>query len=318
MKLKTADYKRDIFYLMNKYPGIVSKVETEMLLEYLFNCAKLDLYVGDFVVNETVEELYDSLINRRLGGEPVQYITGQAEFMGLDFIVTKDTFIPRPETELLVNEVISSSRLVRLRRDSLEHYWNDRVSSTQYSSSGHDSISGEQSREVRILDLCTGSGNIAISLARSIPQAEIIATDVSDAALKIAEKNAARHDAGGRIKFYRGDLFNALIFDKNPKFDIMVCNPPYIKHVDFPFLQDEVKMEPEISLNGGRDGLDFYRIIAKESRRYLKKGGGILLEIGFGQKQAVEDIFCSYNIFETYRIINDFSDIARALWINLL
>src|SRR3989338_6194590 len=147
MKLKTADYKRDIFYLMNKYPGIVSRIETEMLLEYLFNCTRLDLYVGDFVVNETVEELYDSLINRRLGGEPVQYITGQAEFMGLDFIVTKDTFIPRPETELLVNEVISSSRLVRLRRDSLEHYWNGRVSSTQYSSSGHDSILREQSRE---------------------------------------------------------------------------------------------------------------------------------------------------------------------------
>ena len=108
------------------------------------------------------------------------------------------------------------------------------------------------------------------------------------------------------------------MFDIKPKFDIMVCNPPYIKDGDFPYLQKEVRMEPEIALNAGKDGLDFYRIIAKESRRYLKKGGGILLEIGFGQKQAVEDIFCSYNIFEMYRIINDFSDIARALWINLL
>jgi len=121
MKLKTADYKRDIFYLMNKYSGTISIVEAEMLLEYLFNCARLDLYVKDFVVTDTIEELYDFLIERRLSGDPVQYITGHAEFMGMDFIVTKDTFIPRPETELLVNEIINSSRLVRLRRDSLEH-----------------------------------------------------------------------------------------------------------------------------------------------------------------------------------------------------
>ncbi|MDP2981117.1 MAG: peptide chain release factor N(5)-glutamine methyltransferase, partial [Candidatus Omnitrophota bacterium] len=268
MKLKTADYKRDIFYLMNKYSGIVSGVETEMLLEYLFNCAKLDLYIRDFAVNETIEELYDSLVERRLSGEPAQYITGRAEFMGLDFIVTKDTLIPRPETEILVNEIQA-------------------LCSMRYA-------------PVRILDLCTGSGNIAISLAKLMPQAEITATDVSEAALKIAEKNAARHNARERIRFYKGDVFNALVFDKNPKFDIIVCNPPYIKEGDFPYLQKEVRQEPEIALNGGKDGLGFYRVIAKEAYRYLERCGSVLLEMGFGQRQAIEDVFSSYNIFETY------------------
>src|SRR3989338_2415682 len=138
MLLKTSIPKKDIFYLINKYSGVISKVEAEMLLGYLFNCARLDLYVRDFIVNETIEELYDSLISRRLNGEPTQYITGRAEFMGIDFIVTKDTFIPRPETELLINEI---------------------------SRGGFKTLP-------YILDLCAGSGNIAISLAKLIPQAE--------------------------------------------------------------------------------------------------------------------------------------------------
>src|SRR3989338_3219378 len=146
MLLSASKSKKDIFYLMNKYSGIVSRVETEMLLEYLFNCAKLDLYTRNFIVNEAIEELYDSLIERHIGGEPSQHITGHAEFMGLDFIVTKDTFIPRPETEILVNEICRGG-----------------FKTLPY-----------------ILDLCTGSGNIAVSLAKAEPLLEIIATDISE------------------------------------------------------------------------------------------------------------------------------------------
>jgi len=283
MILKTTDSKKDVFYLINKYSRAISRVESEMLLEFLFNCEKLDLYVKDFIVNETIEELYDLLARRRLSGEPVQYITGRAEFMGLDFIVTKDVLIPRPETEILVNE-----------------------------------ITGAQFIAPKILDLCTGSGNIAISLAKLMPGAEITATDISESVIKIAEKNAALHQASASIKFYSGNLFNALMFAKNPKFDIIICNPPYIKDREIPFLQKEVRQEPEIALNGGKDGLDFYRDIAKESRKFLKKGGSILLEIGFGQKDAVKDIFLYHNIFYIYRVIKDFSGIERAVWINLL
>ena len=283
MILKTADSKKDIFYLINKYSRVISRVEAEMLLEFLFNCEKLDLYVRDFIINKTAEELYDMLASRRLNGESVQHITGRAEFMGLDFIVTKDVLIPRPETEILVNEILGAGFIAP-----------------------------------KILDLCTGSGNIAVSLAKSMPQAEIIATDISENALKIAEKNAVLHQASAGIKFYKGNLFNALMFAKNPKFDIIVCNPPYIKEADAPFLQKEVRLEPLIALNGGKDGLDFYRDIAKESRKFLRKGSSILLEMGFGQREAIEDIFLSYNIFSIYRVIRDFSGIERAIWINLL
>jgi len=311
MVLKTVKIKKDIFYLMNKYAGFVSKVETEILLEYLFNCARLDLYIGDFSVNETIEELYDALVSRCMSGEPVQYITGRAEFMGLDFIVTKDVLIPRPETEILVNEVLALCSMRYL--------------------------------PARILDLCTGSGNIAVSLAKSMPQAEIVATDASAAALKIAEKNIIRHDVSDRIKLCKGNLFNALVFDasggdswedsrcfdinfgvnqecvvKSPKFDIIVCNPPYIKEEEFPFLQREVREEPEMALNGGKDGLDFYRKIAKESPRYLKEGGSILVEIGLLQRRSVEDIFFSRNVFEVHKVIRDFAGIERTMWINLL
>ncbi|PJC48297.1 MAG: peptide chain release factor N(5)-glutamine methyltransferase [Candidatus Omnitrophica bacterium CG_4_9_14_0_2_um_filter_42_8] len=283
MILKTADSKKDIFYLINKYSRVISRVEAEMLLEFLFNCEKLDLYVRDFIINKTAEELYDMLASRRLNGESVQHITGRAEFMGLDFIVTKDVLIPRPETEILVNEILGAGFIAP-----------------------------------KILDLCTGSGNIAVSLAKSMPQAEIIATDISENALKIAEKNAVLHQASAGIKFYKGNLFNALMFAKNPKFDIIVCNPPYIKEAEIPFLQKEVRSEPLIALNGGKDGLDFYRDIAKESRKFLRKGSSILLEMGFGQREAIEDIFLSYNIFSIYRVIRDFSGIERAIWINLL
>nr|MBU1327937.1 peptide chain release factor N(5)-glutamine methyltransferase [Candidatus Omnitrophota bacterium] len=287
MLLKNRVGKKDIFYLIDKYSCAISRVEAEMLLEYLFNCERLDLYIRDFSINKTMEELYDSLISRRLKGEPVQYITGCTEFMGLDFIVTKDVLIPRPETELLVNVI-------------------------------RDTLSVTQTKNPKILDLCTGSGNIAVSLSKLMPQSEIVATDMSEAALKIAEKNAARHNLSDRVRFYKGDLFNALIFAKNPKFDIIVCNPPYIKEDELSYLQKEVKTEPEIALNGGKDGLDFYRIIAKESYRYLEKGGSILLEIGFGQKKDVENIFSSYSIFEICRVIKDFNNIPRVMWFNLI
>ncbi|MDO8602631.1 MAG: peptide chain release factor N(5)-glutamine methyltransferase [Candidatus Omnitrophota bacterium] len=307
MITKIAGSKKDIFYLMNKHSKAIAKVEAEMLLEYLFNCTKLDLYIRDFAVDETIEELYDSLVSRRLNKEPVQYMTGCAEFMGLDFIVTRDVLIPRPETEILVNEIINSSQFGCFQQPH--------SNAIKYSSSEATKF---PNREVKILDLCTGSGNIAVSLARLMPQAEIVATDISEGALKIAKKNAIRNQAGDRVKFYKGNLFNALVFAKNPKFDIIVCNPPYIKEGDFPFLQKEVREEPEIALNGGKDGLDFYRIIAKDSHRFLEKGGKILLEIGFGQRKAVEDIFLSYSIFDVYKVIKDFSGTERAVWINLL
>lgn len=240
--------------------------------------------------------------------QPIQYITGNADFMGLDFVVNKDVFIPRPETEGLVDEVL--------------HYT---LHITHYTLQG-----------IRILDLCTGSGNIAVSLALELPGAEIIATDISGAALKIARENSILHGVEKTLTFYKGDLFKALPrskhhdsrtegkslerglpIEKNLKFDIIVCNPPYVRRHDIDFLQKEVRQEPCIALDGGSDGLDFYRRITYEAADYLKPGGSLFLEIGFGQSQDIVDIFSASQSLRIHEIKKDFAGIDRVLWISL-
>ena len=210
--------------------------------------------------------------------EPIQYIEGRANFMGLDFIVNKDVFIPRPETELLVSEVLSPFTI-------------------------HPSP--------KILDLCTGCGNIAVSLARSLPDVEIVATDISQASLEVAKENAMRHGVEKNITFYKGDFFNFLPLEKREKFDIIVCNPPYVKKADFEWLQEEVRCEPRRALYGGEDGLDFYRRIVKDSPEFLKVNGLIALEIPDNSRLEVENIINDSGSFSNIKFFNDLNNIER-------
>ncbi|NQT75886.1 MAG: peptide chain release factor N(5)-glutamine methyltransferase [Candidatus Omnitrophica bacterium] len=221
--------------------------------------------------------------------EPLQYIAGREQFMGLDFIVNKDVLIPRPETEILVNEVL------------------DLLSATRYTLYASP----------KILDLCTGSGNIAISLAKMIEGAQIIATDISVSALDTARKNASIHGVDKQIEFYQGDLFQALPVDKRYKFDIIVCNPPYVKRADIDFLQEEVRCEPHHALDGGIDGLDFYRRLAETAQDFLAPGGSLFLEMGFDQAQDVANIFNSKRAFKIKKIKEDLAGIDRVVWISL-
>lgn len=283
-------HHKDIFYLVNKYSASVSRLEAETLLSRALACSRSELYTRDIIVSEDIENAYDLLMKRCLAGEPLQYITGLAEFMGMDFIVDKGVFIPRPETEVLVEEVFHHASRI-----------------THHTEQG-----------VKILDLCTGSGNIAVSLAKALPGAELTATDISESALETARKNTCLHNVDGRIKFCKGDLFDAICFDINYKFDIIVCNPPYIKKTEIGFLQKEVKEEPFISLNGGLDGLEFYRRIADDSPSYLKRDGSLFLEIGAGQAKDIKEIFESNGIFKVHRIIKDPAGIERVMWIGLL
>ena len=288
--LKTLKLEKNIFCLINRYSTRIPQIEIEILLSHALNCAREELYLNNGSIEDGVFELCEVLIGRRLSGEPLQYIIGHAEFMGLNFIVNKSVFIPRPETEVLVNEAfrftLHASRFTK--------------------------------KNIHALDLCTGSGNIAISLAWLLPEIKVSATDISQGTLETAGSNASIHGVDKRVKFYKGDLFEALPIDKERGFDIIVCNPPYIRNDELYTLQKEVTLEPRVALDGGYDGLDFYRRIADDAPRYLRKSGDIFLEIGHDQAQAVKDIFVAGKCFKINKIIKDFSGLDRMVWISLL
>ena len=229
------------------------KLKARLLLQYVLKKSRQYLIVYD---NEEVgkKEQWEYFVNieKLTKGVPLQHITHTQEFMKMDFYVDENVLIPRPDTEILVEEVIKIAQKID---------------------------------KPKILDLCTGSGAIAISIAKNVPSAEVYAVDISENALEIATKNAHRLEAN--VKFIKSNLFKDL---KNMKFDIIVSNPPYIKKEDIQFLSNEVQKEPQIALDGGYDGLDFYRKITKQAIEYLKFGSYLCFEIGFDQKDDVMDI----------------------------
>ena len=188
-------------------------------------------------------------IEKLISGIPIQYITNSQEFMGLDFFVNENVLIPQPDTEILVEETISIARTLKTPK---------------------------------ILDLCTGSGAIAVSLAKNIKVEKILATDISKSALNVAKINSKKNSAEN-IELIESNLFENV----HEKFDIIVSNPPYIETTVIETLSEEVKSEPRLALDGGKDGLDFYRNIIGESYKYLKTEGYLCLEIGYNQKEKV-------------------------------
>lgn len=199
------------------------------------------------------EEKFLSMINDRINGRPIAYIVEHREFMGLDFYVKEGVLIPRPDTETLVEEIID------LCKD----------------------------KEVNILDIGTGSGAITVSLAKYLSNANLTSFDIAYIPLEIGKKNAISNGVEEKVKFVKSDLFSA-IKDKGVKFDVIVSNPPYIRRSDMNTLHTQVKdYEPYNALEGGVDGLDFYRNITKQSNLYLNKGGILAYEVGHDQAQDV-------------------------------
>lgn len=194
-------------------------------------------------------------IERRAAREPLQYILGTQDFRGLDIVVTPDVLIPRPETELVVEE---AARVI-----------------------------GTGGRPV-VADVGTGSGCIAVALAKASPHATICATDISWAALVIARRNALQHDVGGRVKFLQADLLEPLAASVEGIFDTIVSNPPYIPDGEMEAMQPEVaQFEPRLALAAGADGLTYYRRLLKAAPVLLKRGGHLVVELGFGQSDTV-------------------------------
>ncbi len=213
----------------------------------------------------------EEFVKRRALGEPFAYISGEKEFLGRPFFVNKHVLIPRPDTEILVNFAVG--------------------------------------KETSVLDLCTGSGCIAVSLARLMPWASVTAVDVSTEALAVAKLNAERH--GKEVEFIQKDILKHRIsFDK--KFMLAVCNPPYIRPDVIETLESDVKdFEPRLALDGGEDGLVFYRKIAKDAPFFLEQGGRLCLEIGYDQAKAVTEIL--EENFRDIKVMKDYAGIDRVV-----
>lgn len=246
------------------------KLKARLLLQFVLNKKREYLIIYDNKnLSKAQEEKYFVEINKLLEGIPLQYITHHQEFMKMSFYVNEDVLIPRPDTEILVEEVIKISK---------------------------------RFKAPMILDLCTGSGAIGVSLAKYIPNAKLYASDISSKALKIAKKNAIDNGVNKKIKFIKSDLFENI---KDIKFDIIVSNPPYIREEDIDTLDDEVRKEPKLALDGGKDGLKFYREITKDAYKYLKNNAYLCYEIGYDQKIDVIEILENENKYKNIYGLKD-------------
>ena len=271
-----------------KNNGIInSERETEILLSYLLGMSRSEIYLNsERVLKDREKTQLEKKIQKRIEKIPLQYITKHQEFMGMDFLVEEGVLIPRPETEILVEEVIKR----------LKNY--------------------KYSKNLKVADLGTGTGVIAVSVAKFIKDIIVYATDISKKSLQVALKNAQKHDCKDKIIFLQGDLFEPFMGKiKKNILDGIISNPPYIDFYDFRLLPPEIKdNEPKIALSGGIDGLDYYRKIIRKSPRYLKKSGFIALEVGSNQSQAVKELILKENNFnKDIEIVKDYLGIERVV-----
>jgi release factor glutamine methyltransferase len=227
------------------------------------------------------------LLDRLTRGEPLQYITGHQEFMGIDFYVNKNVLIPQPDTEILVQAVLKY----------LEH------NCGKENVKIFENLDKTKLKKSKILDLCTGSGAIAISLVKNCQNgdAEVVASDISTDALEVASINCRKNRT--KVKLVESNLFENI----EGVFDIIVSNPPYIETDTIEELDIDVQNEPHLALDGGKDGLEFYRIIRKNIDKYLKKNGTLMMEIGYDQKDDLLELF------EGAECIKDFAENDRVI-----
>ena len=257
--------------------GIESaRLDAEVLLAHVLNCRRLYLYVdADKNVSHEQINRYKNLIERRIEKIPVAYLTGQREFFGLNFAVTPEVLIPRPDTEILVE--IAIEKLSKIDKPIF-------------------------------LDIGTGSGAICISILKQLKTARAVTVDISADAVNCAKFNAEKFGVDDRINFFIGNLFEPL---RGQKFHAIISNPPYIPNAEIKNLQAEVQREPEIALDGGVDGLDFYRRIVDDAPNFLFDGGFLAVEIGINQAADVKKFF--QKNFTDVEIIRDLADIERVI-----
>jgi release factor glutamine methyltransferase len=261
--------------------GIPSaRLDAEVLLAFCLGCDRLEFYKSpDRRINEPYQILFQNLIARRQKWEPVAYITGHKEFWSFTLEVNNNVLIPRPDTEIIVEEALSLYRQVAYEKS-------------------------------RILDIGTGSGAIAIALAKEIPHAQIIATDISSTALEVACKNARDLNVANRIDFRLGDLFEPV----DGVFDLIVSNPPYIAAEEYEKLPTGVKSyEPKKALLAGKSGMEFYEKLVYQADNYLKNDAWLLLEIGASQEQGLCKLMENAKFYDQVTMRTDYAGLPRVM-----
>ena len=250
------------------------RLDAELLLADLLGVGRAYLYAHpEEEVGATILQEWQHRLKRRVRREPLAYILGKAEFYGLEFTVTPDVLVPRPETEVLVEAILAR-------------------------------------QPATVADIGTGSGCIAIAVAAHLPQARVWATDISEAALRVARENAERHGVADRIHFLQGDLLQPLA---GLRFDMIACNPPYVAESERLSLQPEVReWEPPHALFTGKDPLQFHRQLAAEAHFHLHEGGWLMMEVGLGQAEAVATLLGEVG-YRDVRILNDLAGIGRVV-----
>ena len=258
----------------------------------------------DEAVQEQIQN-YHAMVAKRASRVPLQQILGSQEFMGLDFFVNEHVLIPRQDTETLVELVLEEQQGKQQEQQPEEQQkkQQEQQPEEQQKKQRGQQLEEQPGKPRKLLDLCTGSGCIAISLAVKGGFESVTATDLSEEALKVAERNARTHQVP--IRFFQGDLFSALPQSEVKTFDIITSNPPYIPTAVIATLEPEVREhEPMMALDGTEDGLKFYRQIAKEAGSWLKPGGSIYLEIGYDQGEAVSGLLEDAG-FTNVRVVKD-------------
>ena len=260
-----------------------AQIDAEVLLQHVLGIEKAQLYSAlDEPLSAGHRLPFQEMLDRRMRREPVAYITGRKEFWSLEFVVTPKALIPRPETELLVE--------VALHR-----------------------LKSTASRTPNVLDLGTGSGIIAICLAKERLEANILAVDIASSALEVARINSRRHGVSERIDLIHGDLFAALAAEKR-LFDLIVSNPPYIRTGELSLLAPEISQwEPMTALDGGRDGIEYYRRIIGEGHEHLAPGSSIVLEIGADMAPVVTELFAHSGGYGPASVYQDYAGKDRVI-----
>ncbi|HUU19666.1 MAG TPA: peptide chain release factor N(5)-glutamine methyltransferase [Sedimentisphaerales bacterium] len=273
------------------------RLSAELLLSGVLAMKRIELYTqfDKPVAKQQLDILHD-LVKRAGQDEPIAYLVGKTEFYSLEINVTPDCMIPRPETELLVERAIEFLRIRPVRNSTMGNM-------LQKGSISNGPRPGTQF----VCDLCTGSGCIAVAIAKNYSDARIIATDICDAALAVAAGNIEKHQLKERVTLLYGDLFDPILpqLDVN-EFDLVVCNPPYVSTAEYEKLDKNVKdYEPKVALFAGVDGLDIYRRVIEEADRFLKSDAALMLEIGYAQGRAVKELLEQTGAFPEIRIEKD-------------